>query len=332
MRRALATLTAVLVAAVVVSGPAVAGGSDSVTPYTVTAAGIEFPTPLTAHGHVNIRLTDGTARGLHFDPNNGHPGAAWIGATFLPWTALGVTSGCIAWGQWSDTNEHYGEGGQAPVCIDTPTTPPATPEPTEEPTWTAEPEPSVAPSQSTPSEQPSQPSEPSPTLSETPVESTPSVEPTSVPEPQPSTSSTSPTSTPTPSSDVPLDCPDGTVPGWEGEDGQPTSCVDDRPTSWPGDEPETPGDVDHPECELGLEGECDAGDPCSVTPSACPTVEPTTEPAVASPVDPTDPAATPPVVPDTLPQTGAHTLAATTLAVALAVAGVALLTARRRTS
>src|SRR5699024_10942126 len=110
MRRALATLTAALVAAVVVSGPAVAGGSDSVTPYTVTAAGIEFPTPLVAHGHVNVRLVDGTARGLHFDPNNGHPGAAWIGATFLPWSALGITGGCIAWVQWSDTNEHYGEG------------------------------------------------------------------------------------------------------------------------------------------------------------------------------------------------------------------------------
>lgn len=242
MRRALATLTAALVAAVVVSGPAVAGGSDSVTPYTVTPAGIEFPTPLAAHGHVNIRLTDGTTRGLHFDPNNGHPGAQWIGATFLPWSALGITGGCIAWVQWSDTNEHYGEGGQPSVCLDTPTTPPATPEPTEEPTWTADPEPSVEPSQSTPSEQPSQPSEPSPTLSEPPTESTPSVEPTFEPEPQPSASSTSPTTTQAPSStpsteptpDLDVDHPTAEP---DLPTDEPTTTAVDEPTPDPGTPP-----------------------------------------------------------------------------------------------
>ena len=89
-------LLAALVAAFVVSGPAVAG-SDSPTPNTVAAQGITFPRPLAAHDHVNVRLTDGTSRGLHLDPNNGHPGGAWIAASFLPWSALGITGGCISW-------------------------------------------------------------------------------------------------------------------------------------------------------------------------------------------------------------------------------------------
>lgn len=146
-------LLAALVAAFVVSGPAHAGGSDSPTPYTVTAQGVTFPRPLAAHDHVNIRLTDGTSRGLHLDPNNGHPGGAWIGATFLPWSALGIPAdSCVSWIQWSGANEHFGEGGQPPVCLTPSPTPTVTPTP--EPSWTAEPEPTVEP---TPEPEPTSP-------------------------------------------------------------------------------------------------------------------------------------------------------------------------------
>ena len=213
-------LLAALVAAFVVSGPAVAG-SDSPPPYTVAAQGITFPRPLEAHGHVNVRLSDGTSRGLHLDPNNGRPGAQWIGATTLPWSALSITGGCVAWVQVAGYNEHFGEGGQSPVCLTTPT-----PTPTPEPSWTAEPEPSVT------------------------------VEPTSEPEPPVSSPSPSPTSTPTPSStpstEPTLDCPPGTMPGWEGEDGRPTSCINDDPTFEPSPEPTPDLDVDHPTDEPDL--------------------------------------------------------------------------------
>ena len=124
-----ASLFVVVTFVVAFASPAVAG-SDSPTPYTVTAQGITFPAPLEAHGHVNVRLTNGSSRGLHLDPNNGHPGGAWIGATFLPWSALGITGGCVSWVQVAGYNAHYGEGGQSPVCL----SPTPTPEPTDTPT------------------------------------------------------------------------------------------------------------------------------------------------------------------------------------------------------
>ena len=189
-----ASLFVVFTFVVAFASPAVAG-SDSPTPYTVTAQGITFPAPLEAHGHVNVRLTNGSSRGLHLDPNNGHPGAAWIGATFLPWSALGITGSCVAWVQVAGYNEHFGEGGQGPVCLTTPT-----PTPTPEPSWTAEPEPSEEPTPTAPPTLPEPSSSPSPTQPEPSPEPSVTVEPTSEPEPPVSSPSPSPTSTPTPSS------------------------------------------------------------------------------------------------------------------------------------
>ncbi|WP_179210860.1 hypothetical protein [Cellulomonas iranensis] len=174
-----------------VAARAVAAGSDGPTPYTVAPTGIAFPTPLAAHGHVNVRLADGRTAGLHLDPNDGHPGARWIGSTFLPWSALGVVDGCVAWVQWSDAPEHYGEGGQRPVCLSTPT-PTSTPEPMWTPSQIASPTPSPEPTTSP------TPSEPSATRS-------PSASPVPEPTPGPSTTPTltpsaTPTPTPTPTS------------------------------------------------------------------------------------------------------------------------------------
>lgn len=220
-----------------VASRAVAAGSDGATPYTVSAAGITFPTPLAAHGHVNVRLADGRTAGLHLDPNNGHPGARWIGATFLPWSALGVVDGCVAWVQWSDANEHYGEGGQGPVCLGDPT-PTPTPTSTPEPTWTPTTSPSPTSSTSAPT--------PTPTTAPTPSTSTPtpSASPTPGTTPGPSTAPTaSPTSSssPTPGStatSTPSASPTPTR--------APSVTTSPSPTS-PAASPSTPGVVERAE-------------------------------------------------------------------------------------
>ena len=59
-----------------------------------------------------------------------HEEALFIGKDFLPWSALGIKPGqCIEWVQVAGHNYHFGENGEAPVCVPTtpPTTPPVTP-------------------------------------------------------------------------------------------------------------------------------------------------------------------------------------------------------------
>jgi len=114
------TILAGLSALALVLAPAVAsaGGSDAPTPYTVTEAGITLPDGDTfpASGHVNIDI-DGERYRIHFDPNNDQPGGKWIGKSSIPWSAFGVDSGCVEWVQIHGYNEHFGEGGQDPVCF-----------------------------------------------------------------------------------------------------------------------------------------------------------------------------------------------------------------------
>lgn len=100
-----------------------AGGSDAPTPYTVTASGVQLPAGATfqAHGHINWKTTTGSY-GMHFDPNNNQPGGAFIGKDFFP---IQLAPGeCIVWVQVSNYNEHFGEGGQAPVCAPSEEPPP----------------------------------------------------------------------------------------------------------------------------------------------------------------------------------------------------------------
>lgn len=124
---------------------AASAGSDSPTPYTVDESGVTLPAGVVfpAHGHVNLTTSQG-GKGVHFDPNNGHPGAAWIGAGFIPWSAFGLV-GCdsVSWVQVHGFDEHYGEGGQPAVVV----APCGAPEPTETPVpeRTVEPTPTVVP-------------------------------------------------------------------------------------------------------------------------------------------------------------------------------------------
>ncbi|WP_435737587.1 LPXTG cell wall anchor domain-containing protein [Cellulosimicrobium sp. PMB13] len=148
-------LTTATATALVLAGPAataVAGGSDAPTPYTVTAAGVTLPagTVFRESNHVNYRVTalDGTGEtglGLHFDPNVGHPGRVYIGSSTFDFyqAAQAFPEGyCVTWVQVDGFDEHYGEGGQAPLCTTTPLTPgvPETPETPVSPETPAEPE------------------------------------------------------------------------------------------------------------------------------------------------------------------------------------------------
>lgn len=213
MRRIVVTTVAAV--ALLLVGPAAMAGSDSPTPYTVDTYGITLPAGhvFRDNGHVNIRSTDG-ATGLHFEAKcvtrtdaecagPRHTAAQYIGASFIPWSAFGLTDACVTWVQLSDFNEHFGEGGQEPVCL-------GTEEPCPSPTPTASPStpssPSPTPTTSGPSPTGSPSSTPSPTISPTSV---PTVEPTRPPtsRPSPTQSSSSPTPSLAPTSPAPEPTP-----------------------------------------------------------------------------------------------------------------------------
>ncbi|KQT01326.1 hypothetical protein [Cellulomonas sp. Leaf395] len=124
---------AVITAALVLLPTAAHAGSDSPTPYTVAADGLTLPSGTTfeADGHINYRVTapDGTGAqtfNVHQAvPHNGiWPEAAYVGKSYYPWTAhpqfaAAFPEGyCVAWVQVSLYDEHFGEGGQRPVCTD----------------------------------------------------------------------------------------------------------------------------------------------------------------------------------------------------------------------
>lgn len=119
-RLSAAAIATLLVGAGALGGTtaAFAAGSDSPTPYTVTAEGVTLPGAMTFvdNGHVNVRSNQGN-RGIHFESLNNMPSGKWIGQSFLPWSAFGydTDSLCVEWVQIAEFNEHFGEGGQDPV-------------------------------------------------------------------------------------------------------------------------------------------------------------------------------------------------------------------------
>lgn len=180
-------ITAAIAAALILAPTAAfAGGSDAPTPYTVDVNGITLPegSVFRDGGHVNVRTTANAAYNIHFEDRNwpvDHPKRAYIGESFIPWSAFGIPEGqaCVMWVQMAQYNEHFGEGGQAPVGPDcagpsdpedpktTPTDPPVTPQPTEEPTPEPTPEPTEEPTPE-PTDEPTP--EPTPTTPPGPVE------------------------------------------------------------------------------------------------------------------------------------------------------------------
>lgn len=212
-RLARTAILAVMVAGMALAAtPAEAAGSDDPTPYTVTAQGITLPAGAVFHDgdHVNLETTDGRRWSAHLEAKcitrtdaecagTRHDHAQYIGASYMPLAALGLTGEyCVKWVQLAAHPEHYGEGGQPPVCTtvpptDEPTDQPTTPEP--EPSWTApptpepssspepesSPSPTSAPPSSSPSPSPASPSEPSSEPSPEPGEGSPSTRPASTP-------------------------------------------------------------------------------------------------------------------------------------------------------
>ncbi|MBD7952425.1 hypothetical protein [Oerskovia rustica] len=123
---------ALLTAAILVATPTIASaGSDSPTPYTVTASGVSLPAGqvFREHGHVNYRATalDGTGEqsfNVHLETANGRSTAAYVGASFLDFAgavAAFPAGFCVTWVQVEGFDEHFGEGGQAPECTPEPT-------------------------------------------------------------------------------------------------------------------------------------------------------------------------------------------------------------------
>lgn len=122
-------LVAVSLSLVGVAGSAYASGSDSATPYTVDATGITLPSGsvFVDNQEINIHSTP-SGTNVHFEAKcisrtdaecagDPHALAQYIGKSFIPWSAFHLTgSFCVSWVQVGGYNQHYGEGGQSPVC------------------------------------------------------------------------------------------------------------------------------------------------------------------------------------------------------------------------
>ncbi len=141
-----------------------AAGSDAPTPYRVTGAGLELPAghALAEHAHLNVLWTSATGAGatnVHLEG----PGTRWhdlVGAGSVTWDRLGLpTDACVRWVQVAGFDEHFGEGGQAPVCR-TAAPAPAVPAPAPQP---AVPAPTPAPVAPAPAAPPADAAAPTPT-------------------------------------------------------------------------------------------------------------------------------------------------------------------------
>jgi hypothetical protein len=89
------------------SATAAFAGSDSQTPYTVTAEGVTLPagTTFSDGGHVNWRTNRGSY-GIHFESLNNQPSGVYIGQSFLPFNL--APGECVVWVQVWLYEEHYG--------------------------------------------------------------------------------------------------------------------------------------------------------------------------------------------------------------------------------
>ncbi|NNH07017.1 hypothetical protein HLB10_07900, partial [Cellulomonas fimi] len=120
LRRAVAVAPLSVLVLLGSAAAATAGGSDDPTPYTVTADGLTLPEGRTfvENDHVNVRyVVDGVTLSAQLHVQAATAQGAVAGRSDVLWSELGLPAGrCITWVQVSGFNEHFGEGGQRPVC------------------------------------------------------------------------------------------------------------------------------------------------------------------------------------------------------------------------
>lgn len=151
MKRTIAAITTIIVAiglaAVGVTGAATAAGSGDPVPYTVTATSLTLPSGdvFSANGNNDGNVKYIPSSQYVAGQTYTNPGANWTvtnvnfhlenkpgfgagveGASTLPFSISGsdgafkanlpTTGYCIVWVQVGGYNQHFGEGGQAPIC------------------------------------------------------------------------------------------------------------------------------------------------------------------------------------------------------------------------
>ncbi|UJP40055.1 hypothetical protein [Cellulomonas palmilytica] len=208
-----------------------AGGSDDPVPYSVTVDGLTLAPGDTFanHDHVNVTYTHRGRTGsanLHIEGTRSTGGL--IGKNAVRWDTVGIPeNSCITWVQVSKYNEHYGEGGQKPVCS-------TTCRPTPNPTYPPQPSPSPTPTPY-PTYPPRPTPTPTPTATPTPPVEEPTTPPVEEPTPTPEPSDEAPTPEPTPEETTPAPTPT-----------EPTPPSDEEtPTPEPSlSSPVAPGDDD----------------------------------------------------------------------------------------
>ena len=210
-RAAAATALPLVTLLLVASSPsgAWAGTSDGPVPYAVTAEGLTLAPGDTFanHDHVNVQYTHRGRTGsanLHIEGTRSTGGL--IGKNAVRWDTVGIPeNSCITWVQVSKYEEHYGEGGQEPVCS-------TTCRPTPKPSYPPQPSPSPSPTS-----YPTYPPRPKPTPTATPTpppveEPTPGPTVPPVDEPAPSPEPEAPTPEPTPDETTPAPAPSESTP------------------------------------------------------------------------------------------------------------------------
>ena len=142
MRLLRIAVSVVLAALFVLPSSAAYAGSDSPTPYTVTAAGITLPAGDVFFDNQEVNISgDFGSRGIHleskcveaqsgpgdrpecFTANSWgvslHDMAQLIGESFAPFSVFGLSGAyCVNWVQIGGYDPHYGEGGQPPRVLD----------------------------------------------------------------------------------------------------------------------------------------------------------------------------------------------------------------------
>ena len=197
------------------SSGAWAGASDGPVPYAVTAEGLTLAPGDTFanHDHVNVQYTHHGRTGsanLHIEGTRSTGGL--IGKSAVRWDTVGIpANSCITWVQVSKYEEHFGEGGQKPVCSTTcrptpqPSSPPQpspSPQPTSYPTYPPRPTPTPKPTVT-----------PTPPVEEpTPGPTVPPLPPVEEPLPSPEPSVEAPTPTPTGDEATPAPTPGESTP------------------------------------------------------------------------------------------------------------------------